>query len=80
MTDIEAVKSAVKEAMKEEMQAFYIAREEHYQHHQFIKGLKAGVDACQSTIARVGLASVVVGIIAVTVLGFVAWIKERTGM
>lgn len=43
--DYDAIKQAVKDAMKEEMKAFYIDREEHYQHHQFIKGIKTAVES-----------------------------------
>ena len=33
MTDLETIRNAVRDVMQEEMKAFYIDREEHYQHH-----------------------------------------------
>ena len=80
MADLDTIKSAVKEAMKEEMQAFYIDREEHYQHHQFIKGLKTGIEGCQSLVGRITLITIIGGVATVLVLGIVAWIRKQVGM
>ena len=33
MTDLETIRNAVRDVMQEEMKAFYIDREAHYQHH-----------------------------------------------
>ena len=74
--DHDAIKAAVREAIQEDRKDFYIDREEHYQHHQFIKGVKAGVEGCQSIIGKVTLVSVVGGVITVLVIGFVSWIKN----
>ena len=35
MTDRDAIKEAVREAFKEELEAFYVDRETHYSHHKF---------------------------------------------
>ena len=80
MADLDTIKSAIKEAMKEEMQAFYIDREEHYQHHQFIKGLKTGIEGCQSLVGRITLITIIGGVATVLVLGIVAWIRKQVGM
>lgn len=80
MTELETIKTAVRDVMQEEMKAFYIDREEHYQHHQFIKGLKTGVDSCQSLIGRVSLITVIGGVAVVLILGVVAWIKKSLGL
>lgn len=78
--DYDAIKQAVKDAMKEEMKDFYIDREEHYQHHMFIKSFKGGVEACQSTIGKVALSSIIVGILTVMVIGFIGWAKKSLGI
>jgi len=70
------IKQAMREVMREEMEAFYIDREEHYQHHQFIKNLKSGVEGCQSIIGKVTLTAFIGGIIAVLVIGIAGWIKK----
>ena len=80
MADLDTIKSAVKEAMKEEMQAFYIDREEHYQHHQFIKGLKTGIEGSQSLVGRITLITIIGGVATVLVLGVVSWIRKQVGM
>lgn len=74
--DQELIKSAMREVMREEMEAFYIDREEHYQHHQFIKGLKTGVEGCQSIIGKVTLVAFIGGIITVMLIGVVGWIRK----
>lgn len=76
MTDKEAIKEAMRDVMREEMKAFYIDREEHYQHHQFIKGLKSGVDSCQSIIGKVTLTGIIGGVIIVMLIGVVQWFKK----
>lgn len=77
--DPEVIKTAVRDVMREELKAFYIDREEHYQHHQFIRGLKGGIDSCQSIIGKVAITSIIGGLIVVLVLGVVQWIKGAIG-
>jgi hypothetical protein len=77
MVDQDAIKLAMREVMREEMEAFYIERKEHYEHHQFVKGLKDGVEGCKSVIGKVALSSIVIGVITVLVLGVVSWIKKQ---
>ena len=80
MTELDIIKTAVRDVMQEEMKAFYIDREEHYQHHQFIKGLKTGIEGCQSLVGRITLITIIGGIATVLVLGVVAWIKKSLGL
>ena len=75
----EEIKTAMREVMRVEMAAFYIDREEHYQHHQFIKSLKSGVEGCQSIIGKVTLTAFIGGIITVMLIGIVGWIKRAIG-
>ena len=76
---IDGIVSAVNANIDEKTKSFYIDREEHYNHHQFVKAFKGGVEACQSTIGKVGLTSLVVGTITVIVWGFVGWIRKQIG-
>ena len=78
--DLDTIKQAVREAMQEEMKDFFIDREEHYQHHQFIKGLKTGIEGCQSLVGRITLITIIGGVATVLVLGFVSWIRKQVGM
>jgi len=80
MTELDTIKTAVRDVMQEEMKAFFIDREEHYQHHQFIKGLKTGIEGCQSLVGRITLITIIGGIATVLVLGVVAWIKKSLGL
>lgn len=80
MNDLEAVKNAMREVMQEEMKAFYIDREEHYQHHQFLKGLKKGVEGCQSIVGKISLVTLIGGLVTVIILGIVSWIRKSVGM
>ena len=80
MTELDTIKTAVRDVMQEEMKAFFIDREEHYQHHQFIKGLKTGIEGCQSLVGRITLITIIGGIATVLVLGVVAWIRKQVGM
>ncbi|NLA41253.1 MAG: hypothetical protein GX874_07565 [Smithella sp.] len=80
MTELDTIKTAVRDVMQEEMKAFYIDREEHYQHHQFIKGLKTGIEGCQSLVGRITLITIIGGVATVLVLGVVAWIRKQVGL
>ena len=80
MMELDTIKTAVRDVMQEEMKAFYIDREEHYQHHQFIKSIKTGVESCQSLVGKVSLVAIVGGLVTVIVLGVVSWIRKQVGM
>lgn len=80
MTELDIIKTAVRDVMQEEMKAFFIDREEHYQHYQFIKGLKTGIEGCQSLVGRITLITIIGGIATVLVLGVVAWIRKQVGL
>lgn len=77
--DQEMIKAAMRDVMREELKAFYIDREEHYQHHQFIRNLKGGIDSCQSIIGKVAITSIIGGLVVVLVLGVAQWIKKVVG-
>lgn len=69
------LKDALKEVLDEEIKPFYVDREIHYQHHQFIDGLiewsSKFKNSFFSTIAK-GFAIV---IFSLMLLGFIFWGK-----
>jgi len=68
-----AIKRAVSEAMAEQMKDFYLEREKHYQHHEFIEDLIQWRDSSKSTCLR-DLANIIVaGAVGLMLLGFIAW-------
>lgn len=78
MADVDLVKiqEAIRDVMREEMKAFYIDREEHYQHHQFVKNLKSGVESCQSIVGKVTLSAIIAGAIILLIAGIGGWVKK----
>jgi hypothetical protein len=70
MTDKETIKEAVREAFQEELKAFYIDRETHYQHHQFLGGIIKWCEQCKSIVLKTIVTAVVGGVIALLVIGY----------
>lgn len=75
MTDKEIIKQAVKEAFKEEMKQFYVDREIHYQHHQFIADWIEWTKQCKSTVLKTALTVFMAAALGLMALGF--YIKSR---
>ena len=70
----EAIKEAVREALGEELNAFYVDRKTHYQHHEFLKEWIEWTNQCKS-IALKTLVTLFVGtIFGLMALGF--WVKQ----
>jgi len=71
--DYDLVKKAVTEAMKAEMKDFYIDREKHYQHHEFLEGLinfsKSWKSNCGKAVSNI----VVGGLFLLILWGFISW-------
>jgi hypothetical protein len=61
------IKTAVTEAMREEMKDFYIDRETHYQDHLFMKSIREFMDNC-----KVSAIKTVVGAVVLFILGGIA--------
>jgi len=68
-----AIKASVVEAMQEQMKDFYVEREKHYQHHQFIDGLMEYSRCWKSTCMKAIAHAVIGAIIALVVWGYIAW-------
>lgn len=70
---IQAIKRAVSEAMQEQMKDFYIEREKHYQHHQFIGELIEWSKSWKSTAMKAIANTIVMAAIALLLAGYIAW-------
>jgi len=68
--DKELIKSAVKEAFKEELQQFYIDRETHYQHHQFLAEWIDWTKQCKSILLKTVLTFFAAAALGLMALGF----------
>lgn len=75
MADAEVIKEAVKAAMDEKMAEYWVDREKHYQHHEFIDSLIKWADRVSDTTVKAVITAIVMGILALLVLGFIFYIK-----
>lgn len=73
----EDIKSAVAEAIEEKLGEFYIERQKHFEHHQFIDGVMTTAEKVKGTACKTITMSSVVGLLTIIVLGFVAWIRHQ---
>jgi len=69
----EDIKKAVAEAMQEQMKDFYIDREKHYQHHEFIDDLIKWSNGWKSTCMKAIANLIILGAISLIIMGFIAW-------
>ncbi len=67
---IEIIKDAVKEAFKEELKQFYVDRETHYQHHQFITEWINWTQQCKSIALKTILTFFMAAALGLMTLGF----------
>ena len=70
MTDRDAIKEAVREAFQDELKAFYIDREIHYNHHKFIGDWIQWVEQCKSTAMKAVVGFFVFAAIGLMIAGF----------
>lgn len=71
--EYELIKKAVADAMTEQMKDFYVDRETHYQHHEFIDGMMEWSRSWKSTCMRAIANALVMGVIGLLLLGYIAW-------
>lgn len=69
----EEIISAVKDTLNEEVKAFYVDREKHWDDHQFLGGFRKWIDDTKSMAWKTVIGAVVMGIIGLLVLGFAFW-------
>ena len=63
----------------EKKKEFFVPREEHYKHHEFLTGLIDLMNDGKKTVFRAFLRVATLGILGLIVLGFIAWYKSETG-
>lgn len=73
----EKVKNAIGSEMHKMIEPFYIDRETHYQHHQFMKSFMGWMDKTQSIVLKTVVTVFVLGVIGLVILGFIFWGKEK---
>ena len=67
------IKSAVKEALREEIEPLYVDRETHYIHHQFIQGTIEWMEEAKGTVWGAFLKILVWAVLVMLVGGFIWW-------
>jgi len=65
----DAIKEAVKEALGEELKAFYIDRETHYQHHKFIADMVKLSEQCKNVVIKTLVGALVLGALGLMIVG-----------
>lgn len=71
-----AIKEAVDEAMDSHMKDFYVEREKHYLHHQFIEGTIDGIDSFKSVFGKSVIGIVVAGLFTLLIMGIRMFISQ----
>lgn len=75
-----AVQKGISAAMSEKpAQEFYIDREEHYKHHEFIDAFISLVEDGKQTIFKTLLRTITLGVISLIGLGVLYWYHIKTG-
>lgn len=72
-----AVSEAVSEVLDDKLKGFWVEREKHWQHHQFIDELIQFTSRCKGTTIKAIVNCAVYGLIALLVLGFMFWGKTN---
>jgi hypothetical protein len=64
MMQPEEIKQAVREGVREELDSLGIDRETHAKHHLFLERFCSNLDTAETTVLRVTVSTIVLGIIA----------------
>jgi hypothetical protein len=70
---LKKITNAVSEAVRGEMKDFYVDREKHYQHHEFIDSLMEWRKNCKKTAWNTFIGAIATAIFILLLYGFVAW-------
>ena len=70
----EAIKEAVKEALSEELKSFYVDREIHYKHHEFLTDWIEWTAQCKSVALKTVVTLVIGTMFGLMAIGF--WIRQ----
>ena len=73
------IREDIKEAVHENLGAYIIPKEQHYNDHKWIKGLREWQDTTTSTIWKIILVTIAGGIMTLIVYGFILWGKKHIG-
>lgn len=73
----EEIKEAVAEVLQDKLGEFYIERQKHFEHHQFIDGVMTTTDKIKGTACKTITISGIIGLLTILTLGFIAWIKQQ---
>lgn len=73
------IKEGLDNAVAEKMRDFYIERETHYLHHQFIERIIKMFDTAEKTAWRVTISFIVIAVLTLIVAGFWDRIKSMFG-
>jgi preprotein translocase subunit Sss1 len=74
----EVVKQSIQAGIHEQEQAaFWVDREEHHDHHEFLKELINFLKDTRTTVWKTFVRTSIVGILGIFVLGFIAWMKFK---
>lgn len=78
--DVEIITKAVVEAIDQKTKEFYVDREKHWKHHEFLDNLIDFFDKTKTTTWRAMLTFAVIGILGLLVMGimFAVWTKFKT--
>jgi hypothetical protein len=71
------IKAAVHEAIDEKLGQFYIEREKHYQHHEFIDNVICYSNKIKGTACKTVTNLLIVGLATLAALGFGVWLKNH---
>jgi hypothetical protein len=64
------VEAGVKAALEDKLKPFYIEREEHFKHHEFIREWMDWTNQCKSIILKTVLGTLAVAALALMMIGF----------
>ncbi len=70
------IKQAVKEVLDEEIKPFFVDRERHYIHHQFIEELISISSILKGTVCGTIAKTLTATVFALLVLGIILWGKR----
>lgn len=73
--DLTAIAETIKSSIKDEVKEFYVDRETHYKHHEFVGGLIEALNNIKNSATRTITTVIVLGLLGLIALGF--WMKTR---
>jgi hypothetical protein len=71
--EVEELKQAIRDVLDEKSKGFWIDRETHYKHHEWLACVITWSDRCKSTVLQTVVRCVVYGLIGLLIFGFIFW-------